>query len=99
MTTQKKNQVVFTKSTNHIYEVCDSFAVMGMHQVRGEPRMTLELCRDVVEIKPGLVAVSENDEPQMLRLNFATITLSITEARRLIDAMKETIQQLDSRYE
>lgn len=86
--------VLFKKSKNHIYETCDSFAVMGMQQKNGgESFLTIELCRDIVGLKEGPV---NDDETQQLRLNLATVSISVSDVKDLIRAMQGTIARLES---
>lgn len=94
---RKNPDIIFMKTSNHIYEVCESFAVMGVSRDSEEHTLTLELCRDVVEIKQGQIEAGSEDEAQMTRLNFATISLSVSSARKLMNSLERTLKNLEQR--
>lgn len=93
----EKPEIIFSKSSNHIYEVCENFAVLGVTRVPGGSSITLELCREVIEIKEGKISSDAADEAQITRLNFATISMTPACARRLMKRLEQTLDGFESK--
>lgn len=79
-----KQTPVVRRTTNHIYEHCDSVVVLGMKGGK-EMRPVLQFGRDVVELLDGSTKGSDN--VQATRLTFATMTLERATAKTLADTI------------
>lgn len=89
----ERGNIFFQKTTNHVYETCTEFAAIGARSNEGK-YITLELCRDIIEIKQG--QINEESDAQVTRLNFATISLDFDTTKRLIKRLQSTIEQMES---
>ncbi|MDM1697120.1 hypothetical protein HX099_10690 [Thiopseudomonas alkaliphila] len=86
-------EISFKKTANHIYESCTEFAVVGAKNNKTS-LITLELCRDIIEIKPG--TLSNSDNAQIVRLNFATISLDVDTTKKIVKRLQDIVDRMDN---
>lgn len=78
---ESKIQKQTIKAPNHIWEICENFAITGFNDSAGS-KLCITLARNVAE--PGGDA-----KPNLIRYQFASITMTPVMARKLGNALLE----------
>lgn len=82
--TKGSHTPIVRRTTNHIYEHCDSVTILGMHG-QHETRPVIQLSRDVIELMDG--STKGKDVVQATRLTYATVVMERDAAKKLADAL------------
>lgn len=88
---------VIRRTSNHIYEYCESVVVLGMEDDKKGARPVIQFSRDIVEIMDGTTKGKELI--QATRLTFATIAVERNVARQLANALTNMLDASESPHE